>query len=103
MADLESPDPGPVIGQLKAQLHAVAETEEARTRARLDQLLGGRLDEATRAQVDAVLGEFRHRLVNKVLHGPVSRVRGEEPVGVNELSLLFGLEEATTPQPCNAK
>ena len=103
VADLESPDPGPVIGQLKAQLHAVAETEEARTRARLDQLLGGRLDEATRAQVDAVLGEFRHRLVNKVLHGPVSRVRGEEPVGVNELSLLFGLEEATTPQPCNAK
>lgn len=93
VAELESPDPGPVIGLLKAQLHAVAETEEARTRARLDQLLGDRLDEATRARVDEVLGEFRHRLVNKVLHGPVSRVRGTEPVGVSELSRLFGLEE----------
>ncbi|BAM03280.1 glutamyl-tRNA reductase [Phycisphaera mikurensis] len=97
VADLTSPDPGPAIGRLRAQLHALAGEEETRTRARLTTLLGDRVDAATRAEVEAVLGEFRHRLVNKVLHGPVSRVRGEAPVGVGELEALFGLGEPPPP------
>jgi glutamyl-tRNA reductase len=76
----------PVLARLRAEAQAVAESELERTLAVLEPL-GDRQRKSVRAMANAI--------VNKLLHGPTARLRGEQggPLA-DAAAALFGLEAA---------
>lgn len=80
----------PTIKHLRARVNAIREEEISRVLPRLD------LDEATRESVEAMT----RSLVNKILHEPLTRLRGqaerEEGMAYLEVArMLFGLDDAS--------
>ena len=76
----------PVLARLRAEAQAVAESELERTLAVLEPL-GDRQRKSVRAMANAI--------VNKLLHGPTARLRGEQGGPLADAAAeLFGLEAA---------
>lgn len=104
---LQHRDLGVLIRQLRTQLHDIGDAESDRTARKLAALGVG--DEA----VQALLQEHTQRVVNKILHLPLSQLDGkdaEAPLGFYAAALrrLFALDEADTlphgevPKPADA-
>ncbi|WP_428937389.1 glutamyl-tRNA reductase [Fontivita pretiosa] len=86
---------GPAIDQLYRRCHAIAADEVARALNRIEGL-----DEPQRAAAQQLMGELARRIVNKILHDPVTTLRqGDQlhaPAGqyLHALQRLFHLEPA---------
>ena len=80
----------PVLARLRAEAQAVAEAEVERTLAML-----GPVTERQRKSVRALATA----IVNKLLHGPTARLRGEQGGPLSEaVAELFGLHDAVVSQ-----
>jgi glutamyl-tRNA reductase len=95
MAQLQHQDLGQLVRQLRAQLHAVGEQEQQRTTRKLMAQGTG----ADAEQIDRIVAEHTHRLINKILHMPLSQLNdrdGEAPLGFYAAALrrLFHLEDS---------
>jgi glutamyl-tRNA reductase len=79
----------PVLARLRAQAQALAESEVERTLSLL-----GPIDERQRKSVRAMAAA----IVNKLLHGPTARLRGEQggPLAA-AVAELFGLQDGADP------
>lgn len=69
MWQIQHADLGRVIGQVRKQMHTLAQAEAQRTAAKLSAATGVAVD-----QIERALGEQAHRLINKILHVPLSQV-----------------------------
>ncbi len=86
---------GPTIRRLYDRSHATADRERDRAASRLP----SDLSPAQRAAVEAELAELSRRLVNKLLHDPVSNLRHapdpeRHPAYKHAVEKLFGLGDA---------
>ncbi|MEM0914071.1 MAG: glutamyl-tRNA reductase [Planctomycetota bacterium] len=99
--DLQHRNIGRMVVELRGRLEALAESESRRTAGRLA------IDGGESADGDAVrraLDEHNHRLINKLLHVPLTQMReaGEHaPLGFYAAALrrLFGLDSHTRRPP----
>ncbi len=92
LTQLQHRDVGQVIRALRTKLHAVGEAEMLRTGRKL-QSQGASAEEIAR-----ILEEHNHRLINKILHIPLSKLDTSDhqaPIGYYAAALkkLFELEE----------
>jgi glutamyl-tRNA reductase len=79
----------PVLARLRAQAQALADTEVERTLSLLGPL-SDRQQKSVRAMAAAI--------VNKLLHGPTARLRGEQGGPLAEAAAeLFGIQDAAPP------
>jgi len=106
---LQHRDVGRLVRELRRRLLRVAEQEQDRTRRRLAAATRGYRPPDPDA-IDALLAEHSHRLINKVLHLPLSRLDTDDPDAplafyAAALTRLFGLAddepdaENVEPQP----
>ncbi len=83
----------PVLAELRRRAEQIARAEAERTLSSV----GGKLDEKGRRSVEAMA----QAIVNKLLHGPTSRLKEAAASGDSALpgaaAALFGLEEQATP------
>jgi glutamyl-tRNA reductase len=80
----------PVLARLRAQAQALADAEVERTLALLGPI-GDRQQKSVRSMASAI--------VNKLLHGPTARLRGEQGGPLAEAAAeLFGLHDAADPE-----
>ena len=97
MGEIRHHDLGKIVKQLREVLSDIAEQEQDRTQrkfATLDQC-------PDNDRINEILGEHNHRLINKILHLPLSQLdKGDPdaPVGFYAAALrrLFALEDAPT-------
>lgn len=95
MSEITHADLGQLIRKLRNKLHDIGEDERQRTLRKL----------AGRDDADAVsdaIDEHTHRLINKILHMPLSQLNqhnGDAPLGFYAAALrrLFDLEDESTP------
>lgn len=92
MSEVQHRDVGRLVRELRRRLHDLGEEEQARTRRRARQLLAADPD-----AVDELVAEHTHRLLNKVLHLPLSRLDPKDssaPLGFYAAALrrLFDLD-----------
>lgn len=73
---------GPVIDRLSKRYHAIAADEVARIRTKMPNLSEGER---------ALLDELARRIVNKLLHDPIARLRESE--GAHSSQFLYALEK----------
>jgi len=100
MSEVQHRDVGVLIKALRHRLHALGEAENERTAKRL-------ASASTPEQRQAVLDEHTHRLINKVLHIPLSQLdqrQADAPLAFYAAALrrLFDLDEtiaATASRP----
>ncbi|MEM1209831.1 MAG: glutamyl-tRNA reductase [Planctomycetota bacterium] len=101
--ELQHRDIGRMVAELRARLETLAEAESRRTAGRLA------IDGEGTADGDAMrrtLAEHNHRLINKLLHVPLTQMReaGEQaPLGFYAAALrrLFGLAAPTRATPAS--
>jgi len=94
MGEIQHRDVGRLVKQLRERLHEIAREEQGRTARKLAALNGASSDQA----LDELLQQHNHRLVNKILHLPLSqldRSNPEAPLGFYAAALrrLFDLED----------
>ena len=92
MAEVQNRDVGQLIRALRHRLHELARIEQERTARKLDGV-------AESAEIQALLEEHTHRLVNKILHLPLSQLdrrQPDAPLGFYAAALrrLFDLDES---------
>ncbi len=75
MGEIRHRDVGRLIKQLRQRLHAMAEEEQGRTARKLAALNG----ESTEENVQSLIEQHNHRLVNKILHLPLSQLDRSDP------------------------
>jgi len=97
MARVQHQDLGQLVRQLRQQLHAVGEVEQQRT----DRKLAAHAGEADPQALREIVDEHTHRVINKILHMPLSQLddrTGEAPLGFYAAALrrLFDLEDGTS-------
>lgn len=97
MMHLENHDVGQVVHALRRRLHALGLAEQRRTGRKLTSLH----DIGLADEIERLLGEHTHRLINKVLHVPLARLQardGDAPVGLylEALRELFELEDVAS-------
>lgn len=95
LSAIQHQDLGVLVRQLRERLAAIGDHEQQRTI--------GKLRAAAHDSYEAILAEHTHRVINKILHLPLSqfdRKDGDAPLGFYAAALrrLFALDEhATTP------
>ena len=94
LRQVQNRDLGQLVRQLRNQLHEIGELEQKRTHRKLAAL--GLSDQE--AAVEKILNEHTHRVINKILHLPLSELHGKNadaPLGFYAAALrrLFRLEE----------
>ncbi|MFA9479068.1 glutamyl-tRNA reductase [Phycisphaerales bacterium AB-hyl4] len=104
MEQLEHRDVGRLIRQLRHRLHEVGEGEQERTRRKFAAIVGPAQSEA----LEALLDEHTRRLINKILHMPLSQLHDPErevAMGFYAAALqrLFDLDEEAAPPAQDAK
>ncbi len=92
LTQLQHRDVGQVIRALRTKLHAVGEAEMLRTGRKLAS------QGASAEEIARILEEHNHRLINKILHIPLSKLDTSDhqaPIGyyASALKKLFELEE----------
>lgn len=75
MGDIRHRDVGRLVKQLRERLHDIAEAEHGRTAKKLAALNG----ESTPDTLADLLAQHNHRLVNKILHLPLSQLDRSDP------------------------
>jgi glutamyl-tRNA reductase len=75
MGDIRHRDVGRLVKQLRERLHDIAKEEHGRTARKLAALNG----EATPDGLQDLLEQHNHRLVNKILHLPLSQLDRRDP------------------------
>ena len=75
MGEIQHRDVGRLVKQLRERLHDIAKEEQGRTAKKLAALNGQTTDEA----LDDLLQQHNHRLVNKILHLPLSQLDRSDP------------------------
>ncbi|MFN3166170.1 MAG: glutamyl-tRNA reductase [Phycisphaeraceae bacterium] len=75
MGDIRHRDVGRLVKQLRERLHDIAKEEQGRTARKLAALNG----EATADGLQDLLEQHNHRLVNKILHLPLSQLDRRDP------------------------
>ncbi len=94
VSQIQTRDIGQLIGTLRQMLHEMGKAEQQRAAAKLAAVAPEDLPE----RIDQVLEEHTHRLVNKILHLPLSRLdrrNADAPLGFTAAALryLFKLDE----------
>lgn len=75
MGEIRHRDVGQLVKQLRQRLHDIAEAEQGRTAKKLASLNG----QSTEQAVEDLLAQHNHRLVNKILHLPLSQLDRSDP------------------------
>lgn len=94
MGEIRHRDVGRLVKQLRQRLHSIADEEHGRTAKKLASLNG----DSTEQAVENLLAQHNHRLVNKILHLPLSQLDRSDPdakMGFYAAALrrLFDLED----------
>ncbi|HEX7009859.1 MAG TPA: glutamyl-tRNA reductase [Phycisphaeraceae bacterium] len=94
MRQIQHRDIGRLVRQLRQRLHELGRLEQQRTSRKLQSLAGGPSNPA----MEALLEEHTHRLINKILHLPLSqldRAPSAAALGFHAAALrkLFALED----------
>ncbi|MGB0767767.1 MAG: glutamyl-tRNA reductase [Phycisphaeraceae bacterium] len=100
MGEIRHRDVGRLVKQLRQRLHDIAETEHERTAKKLAALNG----DATGQSLEQLLAQHNHRLVNKILHLPLSQLDRSDPdasLGFYAAALrrLFDLRDPSDQPP----
>jgi len=95
MAQIQHQDLGQLVRHLRHQLHEIGEREQQRT----DRKLAAHADQSDPDQLSRIVTEHTHRVINKILHLPLSQLDNREeeaPLGFYAAALrrLFQLEDA---------
>ncbi|MEX0653521.1 MAG: glutamyl-tRNA reductase [Phycisphaeraceae bacterium] len=109
MEQLEHRDVGRLIRQLRHRLHEIGDAEQQRTRRKLATIAPGTAPDpapgtAETEAIEALLDEHTRRVINKILHIPLSQLH-DPAHGVatsfyaTALQRLFDLQEADAPTP----
>jgi glutamyl-tRNA reductase len=98
MAQVHNRDIGQLIHQLRMQLHDIGQAEQERTNRKLEAANGS----ADKEAMSALLAEHTHRVINKILHLPLSQLdqrKSEVPLAFYAAALrrLFKLEDPLLP------
>ena len=75
MGEIRHRDVGRLVKQLRQRLHDIAEEEQGRTARKLASLNG----QSTEQSIEELLAQHNHRLVNKILHLPLSQLDRSDP------------------------
>ncbi|MEM9346004.1 MAG: glutamyl-tRNA reductase [Planctomycetota bacterium] len=75
MGEIRHRDVGRLVKQLRQRLHDIAEQEQGRTAKKLASLNG----KSTEQAVEDLIAQHNHRLVNKILHLPLSQLDRSDP------------------------
>jgi len=75
MGEIRHRDVGRLVKQLRQRLHDIAEQEQGRTAKKLASLNG----KSTQQAVEDLIAQHNHRLVNKILHLPLSQLDRSDP------------------------
>ena len=75
MGEIRHRDVGRLVKQLRQRLQNIAEEEQQRTAKKLASLNG----QSTEQSVEDLLAQHNHRLVNKILHLPLSQLDRSDP------------------------
>jgi len=97
MSQITHADLGQLIQKLRDKLNEIGRDERERTLKKLGQHPDPQV-------LDDALGEHTHRLINKILHMPLSQLNqhhSDAPLGFYAAALrrLFNLDEETRPEP----
>ena len=100
MGEIRHRDVGRLVKQLRQRLHDIAHEEQGRTAKKLASLNG----QSTEQSIEDLLAQHNHRLVNKILHLPLSQLDRSEPdapIGLYAAALrrLFDLQEQPDMPP----
>ncbi len=100
LTELQNRDVGRLIRALRQRLHDFGEHEQQRTLAKLQAMDEGEL----RAMLPELLSEHTTRVINKVLHLPLSQLDRRQPGSTlafhaAALRRLFDLHDETQPMP----
>ena len=100
MGEIRHRDVGRLVKQLRQRLHDIAREEQSRTAKKLASLNGHSTEEA----VEDLLAQHNHRLVNKILHLPLSQLDRSDPdasMGFYAAALrrLFDLQDQAEMPP----
>jgi glutamyl-tRNA reductase len=103
MGEIRHRDVGRLVKQLRQRLHDIAQEEQGRTAKKLASLNGKSTEEA----VEDLLAQHNHRLVNKILHLPLSQLDRSDPdasMGFYAAALrrLFDLQDQPDMSPESA-
>lgn len=75
MGEIQHRDVGRLVKQLRERLHDIAKEEQGRTTKKLVALNG----QTTEQGIEDLLAQHNHRLVNKILHMPLSQLDRSDP------------------------
>jgi len=75
MGEIRHRDVGRLVKQLRQRLHDIAQEEQGRTAKKLASLNG----QSTAQAVEDLIAQHNHRLVNKILHLPLSQLDRSDP------------------------
>lgn len=75
MGEIRHRDVGRLVKQLRQRLHDIAHEEQGRTAKKLASLNG----QSTEQSIEDLLAQHNHRLVNKILHLPLSQLDRSDP------------------------
>lgn len=108
LSDLQHRDLGALVRQLREQLHTIGRVELDRTFRRLRARLGDQISEESQADAERMLQEHTHRVVNKILHLPLSQLdhhNPDAPLGFYAAALrrLFDLHEEAPPSETSSR
>lgn len=96
MADIQNRDIGRLVRALRNRLHEIGQTEQERT--------GRKLESLGRDELQPLLEEHTHRLINKILHLPLAQLdrrQPDAPLGFYAAALrrLFDLNDEALEAP----
>jgi glutamyl-tRNA reductase len=94
IGEIRHRDVGRLVKQLRQRLHDIAQEERGRTAKKLASLNG----DSTHEAIDDLIAQHNHRLINKILHLPLSQLDRSDPdasMGFYAAALrrLFDLED----------
>lgn len=75
MGEIRHRDVGRLVKQLRERLHDIAQEEQSRTAKKLASLNG----QSTEQSIEDLLAQHNHRVVNKILHLPLSQLDRSDP------------------------
>lgn len=75
MGEIRHRDVGRLVKQLRQRLHDIAQEEQGRTAKKLASLNGHSTEQA----IEDLIAQHNHRLVNKILHLPLSQLDRSDP------------------------
>ena len=102
MAEVQHRDVGQLVRELRRRLHDIGDAERSRSSRKAQRVIGGDPD-----AVEELLSEHTHRLINKILHLPLSRLDARDhaaPLGFYAAALrkLFDLDHPAARRDAEA-